>query len=322
VKYRPFGKSGFDVSEIGFGAWGIGGNHEGSSAYGATDDGESRASLRLAFKMGINFYDTSDFYGYGHSETLLAEVFSSLRERIILSTKAGFLDATRQDFSPRHLRQAFQGSLRRLKTDYVDVFFLHSPDLQVLRREPAILELMREWRKHGLVRCWGISTRTPQDALSAIHDFGAECIQVNFNLTDLRAVEIGLWELCAKEEVGVVVRTPLAFGFLTGTVKAGDAFPSDDHRRRFSAEQQERWQRGIDVYRGILQGEGTATPAQNALRFCLAFAAVSTVIPGMLTEDHVRENASSSDLPVLSPEGKAACLQAGREHGFASNSFS
>jgi aryl-alcohol dehydrogenase-like predicted oxidoreductase len=317
VKYRPFGKCGFDVSEIGFGTWGIGGNREGSSAYGATDDGESRAALRLAFEMGINFFDTSDFYGYGHSETLLGEVFSSLRERIILSTKAGFLDATRQDFSPGRLRQALEGSLRRLGTGYVDVFFLHSPDLEVLRREPAILDLMREWRREGLVRCWGISTRTPADALSAIGDFGAECIQVNFNLTDLRAVEIGLWELCEREKAGVVVRTPLAFGFLTGTVKPGHAFSGDDHRRRFSVEQQERWRQGIDVYHGILEREGSATPSQNALRFCLAFGAVSTVIPGMLTVEHVRENASASALPVLSPEGKTACLQAGREYGFA-----
>ena len=317
MKYRPFGKSGFNVSEIGFGTWGIGGNHQGSSAYGATQDDESCAALRLALEMGVNFYDTADFYGYGHSETLLADVFSSMRERIILSTKAGFLDATRQDFSPRHLVQALQGSLKRLRTDYVDVFFLHSPDLQVLRSEPATLELMRAWSKDGLVRCWGISTRTPQDALAAIRDFGAECIQVNFNLSDLRAVEIGLWELCEQEKVGVVVRTPLAFGFLTGTVKAGQTFSGDDHRRRFSAEQQDRWRQSIDVYHRIFAQEGSATPSQNALRFCLAFSAVSTIVPGMLTVDHVRENASTSDLPVLSKEGKAACLQAGREHGFA-----
>ena len=316
MKYRSFGQAGFEVSEIGFGTWGIGGAHLGSSAYGATDDEQSRAALRLAADRGIDFYDTSDLYGHGRSEALLAEVFSSARDRVKFSTKAGFLDATRQDFSPAHLRRALEGSLARLKTDYVDVFFLHSPELQALRDNPATIALMAEWRREGRVRCWGISTRSPQDAVVAISEFGAECIQVNFNLADLRAIQVGLWDLCEREKIGVVVRTPLAFGFLTGTVEAGQTFVEGDHRRRFSADQQEQWRRGVDVYQAIFKREAAATPSQNALRFCLAFPAVSTVIPGMLTTDHVRENGAASDLPPLSPEGRDACLQAGKEHGF------
>jgi aryl-alcohol dehydrogenase-like predicted oxidoreductase len=114
----------------------------------------------------------------------------------------------------------------------------------------------------------------------------------------------------------VVVRTPLAFGFLTGSVRPGEAFAADDHRRRFSPEQRERWRQGGEVYRAILKNGG-GTDGQNALRFCLAFPAVSTVIPGMLTAAHVRENAAAGDLAPLSDEARAACLQTGREYGFS-----
>lgn len=240
-----------------------------------------------------------------------------MRDKVILSTKAGFLDATRQDFTSSHLANALAGSLKRLKTDYVDVFFLHSPELGVLRESPGALELVKNWRQNGRVRCWGISARSPQDAVSAIRDFGAECVQVNFSLTDMRAIRIGLWELCEKEKIGVVVRTPLAFGFLTGTLTAGQSFAPDDHRRRFSSEYQERWSQAVQIYRHTFEEEGNASPSQNALRFCLGFKAVSTVIPGMLTVEHVRENVEASFLPSLSRKGLETCIQTGFDHDFA-----
>ncbi len=316
MNYRPFGNSGFSVSEIGFGTWGIGGNLNGSIAYGATTDDESRTALREAFARGITFYDTSDFYGYGHSEILLGEEFSSVRDQIVLSTKAGFVDANRQDFTPATLAHSLAQSLKRLRSPHLDVFFFHSPDLKILRETAGALELMQAWRRDGRVRCWGISTRSPEDAVSAIQDFGAECIQVNFNLADLRAIKIGLWELCEKEKIGVVVRTPFAFGFLTGTIAANQSFSSDDHRRRFTTEQQDRWRKSLGIYRQVFAGESPATSAQNALRFCLGFKAVSTVIPGMLTAAQVRENAEASALPTLSSKGLDTCVQIGFTHDF------
>ncbi|MCX7885937.1 MAG: aldo/keto reductase, partial [Verrucomicrobiae bacterium] len=116
MNMRPLGHTGLIVSEIGFGTWGIGGD-----AYGPTDDEESRRALERAFERGICYYDTADLYGDGHSETLLGEVFERRRDRVVIATKAGFVDRSgRQDFSPSHLRRALAGSLQRLRSDYVD----------------------------------------------------------------------------------------------------------------------------------------------------------------------------------------------------------
>ena len=177
--------------------------------------------------------------------------------------------------------------------------------MSILREQPAILALLRECRAAGKIREWGISARSPEEARVAVSEFGAPCIQVNFNLTDQRAMENGLFALCQERSVGVVVRTPLCFGFLTGLYSQTDKFDAADHRSRWSPEQIQRWQQANDSFRFLFEQNPTNTPAQVALRFCLSFDAVSTTIPGMLTETHVRENAAASRLGPL-PEDQLA----------------
>lgn len=303
MNLRPLGKTGIQVSEIGFGTWGIGGDSGGAAAYGRTDDAQSIEALEAAFARGVNFYDTSNLYGWGHSEKLLGRVFRDRREQVILATKAGFVDQSGcQDFSADSVLRSLEGSLDRLCTDYVDVLQLHSPARDALSANRDLWRLLETLHREHTIRCYGISAQSPDDALFFIEQYHPWCIQVNFNLTDMRAAHNGLLDRCEKESVGVIIRTPLAFGFLTGCLEPSRDFETGDHRRRFSAEQRSRWADAVGLYEGVFAQCGRATPAQNALRFCLAFQCVSTVIPGMMEVSHVIENLGAVEIERL-PSG-------------------
>jgi aryl-alcohol dehydrogenase-like predicted oxidoreductase len=299
MKYRQLGKTGIKVSEIGFGTWGLGGDKDGARAYGPTDDRQSQAALNRAFDLGINFYDTADFYGFGHSETLLGKVFAKRRSEVIIAGKTGFVDVDgRQNFSAKHIRASLEGSLKRLGTDYLDVYQLQSPPAELLAGGSEPLEIMKNLQKEGLIRSYGVSLRSPDDGLVLLRNSGVGSIQVNFNLADQRARLNGLFDLCRKKGVGVIVRTPLCFGFLTGQYSETSKLSESDHRRKWSVEQVGLWNNASKLFDDFL-GREKQTKAQFALRFCLSYDAVSTVIPGMLTVAQVEENAASSKLGAL-----------------------
>lgn len=313
---RPLGNTGLRVSEIGFGAWGIGGNVGGSVAYGATDDRASEAALRRAVELGVNFFDTAAFYGCGHSEELLGKTLGPVRDRVLLATKVGILDAAgRQDFSPEHLRGSLEGSLRRLGTDQVDLYQLHSPPLATLAGDERIVATMESLVREGKARAWGISARSPDEARQAVERWPVPCVQVNLNLLDQRAIESGLLDLCATRGVGLIARTPLCFGFLTGRYEDLQ-FDADDHRRRWPPEQVRRWGEAWRLFAAGLIERQPQTPAQLALRFCLSHPAVSTVIPGMLTSAHVEENAGAAGLGVLAAADLGAIAEIYRGNTF------
>jgi len=311
MNYRALGATGLRVSEIGFGTWGLGGDAGGSVSYGPTNDETSRAALRCARAEGINFFDTADLYGFGHAEKLLGEVFGKSRDEVVIASKGGFVDAVKQDFSVAHLREALEKSLRRLRSDCVDLYQLHSPAVATLREQPEILELMNEFRTSGKIRAWGFSARSPEEARVAVEEFNAPCLQVNFNLTDQRALSSGLFDLCRRRQVGVIVRTPLCFGFLTGKYSSARGFDAKDHRSRWSPEQLQRWESANRAFQFLFEANPDDSPAQLALRFCLSFDAVSTIIPGMLTDAHVRENAAASNRGLLSAEQIKQAVQVG-----------
>ena len=300
MRYRQLGSTGIEVSEIGFGAWGIGGNNSGAVAYGPVDADEARLALLAAVDAGVTLFDTADFYGFGHSESVLGETLKPHRSRIVLATKCGMLDAQgTQDFSPRHIRSALDASLRRLQTDYIDLYQLHSPPIDLVTRGDDILATLNELRQSGNIRAFGISVRSPEDGLVAVRDLGFKCLQANFNLIDQRALDSGLIDLCRERGAGIIARTPLVFGFLTGHYAATDNFAPDDHRRRWTPEQREQWAAAPKLFEPLIAREAQ-TPSQFALRFCLSFPSVSATIPGMLIRQHVAENTAASDLGPLS----------------------
>lgn len=297
MNYRKLGRTGLEVSEIGFGAWGIGGGTANAPAYGPTDDQVSKLALRRAYDLGINFYDTSDFYGSGHSERLIGETFKHVRHEVVIATKVGFVTAAgAQDFTPGYIEKSLDGSLEKLQTDYVDLYYLHSPPVSLLEEDDRVISTLRALQEKGKVRALGISTRSPDDGLIAATKFSFDALEVNFNLADQRALGNGLLDLCQQENVGVIARTPLCFGFLTGAYSIDSEFDSGDHRSSWPSGQITRWANAHQVFSSALKEDCGHTPAQLALRFCISYPAVSSAIPGMLTQREVEENALASDL--------------------------
>ena len=298
VRSRALGRTGLEVSEIGFGTWGLGGD-----SYGPVEDGASLATLRCAYDSGVTFYDTSDLYGSGHSEKIVGEALKSVREYVTIATKVGLLPHSGfvmpSDFSPAHIREALEASLRRLQTDYVDLYLLHSPTIETLRGDPAIMETLRELQQAGKIRAFGASVRSPADGVLAIREFDLPVIQVNFNLIDQRAITCGLFDLATQRGTGIVIRTPLCFGYLTGKLNGNETLPGKDHRANWPVEQLRRWAGAPDLFSFINEGR-SRTAVQLALRFCLDHPAVSTVIPGMMSQAEVRENLAASALEPLS----------------------
>lgn len=311
------------VSEIGFGAWGIGGTVGGAIAYGETEDRESRLALRLAYDLGVTFYDTSDFYGFGHSEKLIGETLKDVRDKIVIATKVGFLqDGKAQDFSVQHIRSSIEQSLKRLGTDYIDLYQLHSPLIQHLKEDGVIMETLHSLVDEGKVRAFGISARSPQDALIAAKSLHFKVVQANFNLVDQRALTNGLFDFCEKEGVGFIARTPLCFGFLTNAYSAQSHFSSGDHRSLLSTEQIKKWDEARQLFLNIFETSDDQSCAQFALRFCLSYKAVSTIIPGMLNREHVRENIFSSSLGKLPTDKVEALEKVYRENTFFLGKYS
>jgi aryl-alcohol dehydrogenase-like predicted oxidoreductase len=296
MNYRELGKTGIQVSEIGFGTWGIGGNSKGAVAYGKTDDDESLLALRTAFDLGINFYDTAHVYGFGHSQELIGKAFKYCRENIVIASKVGFLNFDgMQNFSPLHIRDTLESSLHNLQTDYIDLYQLHSPPIDLIIKDGVILNTLEGLRKQGKIRAIGISVRSPDEGVIAVKQFDFDAIQVNFNMLDQRALENGLLELCEQKKVGVIIRTPLCFGFLTGQYTSANIFDPQDHRRKWGAKRIDKWVKAYKTVFGSISDKEQSTNAQIALRFCLSYPSVSTVIPGMLTKGQVEENVLSSE---------------------------
>ena len=301
MQYRRLGRTGLLVSEIGFGTWGLGGRTAGATSYGPTDDAVSRQALEAALDNGINFFDTSNVYGNGHSEELLGEAFRRRRDEIVIATKAGWISYGREDYTAVGLRRSLEGSLRRLATDHVDLLQLHNATIETFTRNPDLLPLFGDLEREGKIRSWGISARAPSDALALLAALDIPVVQANLNLMDQRAVRCGLLGICERRQIGFIARTPLCFGMLGGKVDAATSFDPSDHRSRWPREQIQRWIEGSRLFVEAAAARDSQTRAQIALRYCLSHPAVSTVIPGMLTPEEVCDNTVASALGPMSP---------------------
>lgn len=295
MNYRALGQTGISVSEIGFGAWGIGGRTVGHTSYGETDDATSLAALSHALDCGITLFDTSSAYGDGRSEVLIGQAFSgSKRDKVVIATKAGYESWDRPpDFSPKAIEASVERSLARLRSDRVDLLQLHNPPAVALRDSP-LRETLKRLMAAGKIRVWGISAKSPAEAMEALVEFEAPVVQANFNMMDVRIVESGLLHEIERRRAGFIGRTPLCFGFLSGAIGRDTTFPPGDHRLGWSRAQLDNW---IDGARDLISTVG-AEPgpggAESALRFCLAFGGVSSVIPGILTAAEAEANARAS----------------------------
>ena len=300
MKYRVLGKTGLKVSEVGFGAWAIGGNAHGNS-YGPTDDKQSLATIGRALDLGCNLFDTADVYGHGHSEELLGQALKEHRSEIIIATKVGgdFYHGTpRMNFNSDYLEFALGKSCERLGTDYIDLYQLHNPPIQLIK-DGRVFKILDRLKASGKIRHYGISIHDPQEGLLAMRAGELGAIQVAFNILRQEAKN-QLFREATKNSVGIIAREPLANGFLAGKLKAESTFSKGDIRHSFPPDYISQLTLAADQLRFL--ESNTRTLAQAALRFILDHKDISTVIPGAKTPEQVDEDFASSESPQLTGE--------------------
>jgi len=308
VEHRELGRTGWRVSVIGFGAWAIGGD-----AWGRTDDAESLRSLHRAIDLGVNFIDTADVYGDGHSERLIGRV---LRERpgeeLVVATKAGrrLRPHVAAGYDRGNLAAFVERSLSNLGVDRVDLLQLHCPPGEVYHM-PEVFEILDDLTVAGKIRHYGVSVERVDEAMTAIQHPAVQSVQIIFNMFRLKPAE-ELFAAAARRGVGILARVPLASGLLSGRMRPDTAFAAEDHRsfnRRGEAFDQGETFSGVEFEAGLAAVEELrplvppgATLAQLALRWILMFPEVTTTIPGARNARQAEDNVRAADLPPLSAE--------------------
>ena len=311
MNYRDLGRTGWQVSEISFGAWAIGGS------WGPVDDAESLAALHQALDLGVNFVDTADVYGDGRSETLIGQVLRQRPgERIYVATKAGrrLSPHTADGYNRENLTAFVERSLRNLGVETLDLVQLHCPPTEVYYR-PEVFAVLDDLAAAGKLRFYGVSVEKVEEALKAIEYPNVRTVQIIFNMFRHRPAELFFPQARARR-VGVLARVPLASGLLTGKMRPGTTFAADDHRN-FNRDGQ-----AFDVgetFAGVPYEVGLAAVeelrpllpagvpmAQMALRWILMFDAVSCAIPGARRPAQAAGNVAASGLPPLDEATMAA----------------
>ncbi len=305
MRYRKLGKTNFEVSEIGYGAWGIG----GKQWLGGSDD-ESLLALRRAIELGVNLIDTALAYGDGHSEKLVGEVVrDSAGSKIFVATKvppknriwpARGGTPISEVFPYDYIMRSAEESLRNLRLESIDLLQLHVWHPEFLERDDwrrAFADLKRS----GKIRAAGISVteHEPDSVLDAVRTGLIDAVQVIYNIFD-QAPERALLPLCLEQNVGVLARVPLDEGALSGNMTESTTFPAGDFREwYFRGDRKKQVVQHVDALRQDLNGDSVP---DTALRFCLSHPAVSSVIPGMRSRKHVEANSALSDAGPLPAE--------------------
>ncbi|PGR99956.1 MULTISPECIES: aldo/keto reductase [Bacillus] len=300
MKYRALGKTSLTVSEIGFGAWAIGGDE-----WGPVNDKHSISAMKKAIECGVNFIDTADVYGLGHSEKLVAQAIKEHRNDIILSTKGGLIghhydpDGEPVYDTAAKVIAVFETSLLRLQTDYIDVYFCH---IWWDKREEteAFLRAFEILKRDGKVRAVGVSTHDLQYIKNFNKDGQIDVIQLDYSILN-REPENDILPYLQEKNLGAVIRGPLKMGILTGKFTDQTTFPDGDLRQDWPKE---TWFQ--DDLRKVEQLRSLSNPKQTlgqlALRYVLSHPAVSVSIPGAKTANQAAENAAASVRPLLLEE--------------------
>lgn len=304
MQYRELGGTGFKVSEISFGAWGVGGS------WGEVDDADSMEALHKALDLGVNFFDTADVYGDGRSEKLLARLKSERSEQFYIATKVGRRSSphTAESYTRENLTAYVERSLANLEADALDLLQLHCPPNQVFYM-PEVFGFLEDLKTSGKIRHYGVSVEKTEQALKSIEYPGVQSVQIVYNIFRQRPAELFFKE-AQKRRVGIIARLPLSSGMLTGKMTANTHFEPEDHRlfnREGEAFDKGETFSGLDFQIGLRAVEALrplvppgATLAQMALKWIVSNPAVTCAIPGAKRSSQVEENVRAAELPPLS----------------------
>jgi aryl-alcohol dehydrogenase-like predicted oxidoreductase len=309
---RQLGKSGLQVSAMGLGCWAIGGSfylNGKPDGWGEVDDAESVRAIHRALDLGVNFFDTADVYGTGHSERILAQALQGYRDKVVIATKFGFTydeeerQITGMDVSPTYIRRACEASLRRLQTDTIDLYQLHCGASPV--EAEAIIEALEQLQAEGLIRAYAWSTDDPQ--LARLFAEAPHCTAVQHDLNVLREAQ-EMIDLCETYNLASINRSPLASGLLSGKYQADSILPADDFRAAGhewaiyfeNGRPQPEFLDKLNAVREILTSHGR-TPVQGALAWIWAKSGKTIPIPGFKTVTQVEENCAALQFGPLIP---------------------
>jgi len=299
MQYKALGRTGFEVSSISFGAWAIGGT------WGKVDDAESMRTLHRALDLGVNFFDTADVYGDGHSERLLARLRRERREPFWVATKIGRRSDphTAASYTRANLTAYVERCLKNLEVQALDLLQIHCPPTDVFYM-PEVFGVFDDLVKAGKVRFYGASVERAEEGLKALEYPEIQSLQVVFNILRQRPAEL-LFPRAIERKVGILARLPLSSGMLTGKLTRATQFEPDDHRsfnREGAAFSKGETFSGFDYEKGLLVVEklrallpSNMTMSELALRFIAAFPAVTCSIPGARRPEQVEQNVKAGE---------------------------
>ena len=303
MQYKALGRTGFEVSRISFGAWAIGGT------WGEVDDAESMRTLHRALDLGVNFFDTADVYGDGHSERLLARLRRERREPFWVATKIGRRSDphTAKSYTRANLTAYVERCLKNLETSAIDLLQIHCPPTDVFYM-PEVFGVFDDLVRAGKVRFYGASVERAEEGLKALEYPELQSLQVVFNILRQRPAEL-LFPRALERQVGILARLPLSSGMLTGKLTRATQFHADDHRsfnregaafsrgETFSGFDYDKSLLVVDKLRALLP-EGMTLP-ELALRFIAAVPAVTCAIPGARRPEQVEQNVKVGERGAL-----------------------
>jgi aryl-alcohol dehydrogenase-like predicted oxidoreductase len=285
MQKRTLGSTGIEVPVVGFGAWQLGNARD----FGAMSEADAARLVHAAIDAGCNYFDTAPNYGLATSETLLGKALEGRRAKVVISSKCGHQSDGRTDYAAERIAESVEGSLRRLKTDFLDVLLLHNPPFEVLNGQSPHFDVFRKLRDQGKIRAYGASLDWAKEVRELVSTTDSQVIEILLNVFHQDPVQT--FDLIREKQVGLIVKVPLDSGWLAGRYTAASRFGGV--RTRWSPEV---IRRRLDLVERVrFMTEDGSSMVQAALRFLLAWPEVSTVIPGVRNMDQLRENLSAAD---------------------------